>query len=62
MFATHLMNDHFYFNINIDIGNTVQVVNEYTLILVKGNFLLSITTQCIKNIRFLNPLMTISGF
>ena len=34
MFAVHFMNEHFYFNINLDIGNMVQVVNEYTLIIV----------------------------
>ena len=36
----------FFKNINLDIGNTEQVVNEYTLIIVKNViFLLSITTQ-----------------
>ena len=47
----HFMNERFYFNINLDIGNTVQVVNEYTLIIYskEWNFLLSITAQCIKN-------------
>ena len=29
MFAVHFMNEKFNFNINLDIGNTVQVVNEY---------------------------------
>ena len=39
-----------FFNINLDIGNTVRVVNEYTLIIVNNViFLLSITTQCVKN-------------
>ena len=36
MFAVHFMTDNFYFNINLDIGNMVQVVNEYTLIIVKN--------------------------
>ena len=50
MFAVHFMNEHFYFNINLDIGNMVQVVNEYTLIIVIiMKFLLSITARCIKN-------------
>ena len=35
MFAVHFMNENFYFNINLDIGNTIQVVNEYTLFIVK---------------------------
>ena len=56
MFAIHFMNEHFYLNISIDIGNTVQVVNEYTLILVKSNFLMSITTQCIKNTSLLESI------
>ena len=34
----HFMNEHFYFNINLDIGNTVQLVNEYTPIIVKNGF------------------------
>ena len=32
----HFMNENVYFNINLDIGNMVQVVNEYTLIIVKN--------------------------
>ena len=35
MFAVHFMNENFNFNINLDIGNTVKVVNEYILIIVK---------------------------
>ena len=31
IFVVHFMNENIYFNINLDIGNTVQVVNEYTL-------------------------------
>ena len=38
MFAVHFMNEHFYFNINLDIGNMVKVVKEYTLIMVKNVF------------------------
>ena len=34
----HFMNENVYFNINLDIGNMVQLVNEYTLIIVKTNF------------------------
>ena len=41
------MKELFYFNINLDIGNMVQVVNEYTLIIAKN--VMSITTQCINN-------------
>ena len=29
------MNENFYFNINLDIGTTVQVVNEYIIIYSK---------------------------
>ena len=36
MFSVHFMNEHYYFNITLDISNPVQVVNEYTLIIVKN--------------------------
>ena len=59
----HFMNENFYFNINLDIGNTVQVVNEYTLIIVKNViFNCPSLLSASKIPAFLNPLMTISGF
>ena len=57
------MNEHFYFNINLDIGTPVQVVNEYTLIIVE-NVIFTVHYYSVhqKYQPFLNPLMTISGF
>ena len=62
MFVVHFMNEHVYFNINLDIGNMVQVVNEYTLIIVKTLFDCPSLLSASKIPAFLNPLMTISGF
>ena len=63
MFAVHFMNEKKFFNISLDIGSTVQVVNGYTLIIVKNViFDCPSLLSASKIPAFLNPLMTISGF